>query len=412
MDFPAASFHMIAACLLRSFAGKGGASEERVRSGSLLARPPAFPSGGSALTSPRGSPQSNGNGAPAPETESAWRLYKDADNGVRRNGDSVTSVPETWRTGSSSVGAPVGGDAANGWRTSLEPTGAADAAEAWRARGMSDAPPPPLPEASAPAPYQPPRREESPPPPPASATSAAIGRPRLNLQPRSKPLQAAPSNGPPPACSADSSAGPGAGNGSSAPAAVNGAAGGRASIFGAARPREEVLRERGVTEPERLTANNVAYANGGGSVSGSVAAGPVSRLAGGRPGSVTSGASDEDQWLTVGKGGRSKPPPTSADVGNALLDAASDPFFTGRTAGVPVVGRSIPSGRPYGGAGGVGGHYGSGSYGKGSYGSHGAGGDTFMNAYGASRGHGNTYGNDDDEPIFKRGLPTRHDGLF
>ncbi|EFJ42557.1 hypothetical protein VOLCADRAFT_107189 [Volvox carteri f. nagariensis] len=322
-------------------------ADERPRSS--LTRPVTYSNGsangsGAYSTSPRGV-SSNGIGGHSNDPEPR-RGY------------------ETWRNGAPGNSALLG-DAGNGWRASLAPTGAADAAEAWRARGRTDD------TGEVHAPYQPPRREESPPPPPAAAgdgPAAASGSPI-----------AAPVLG---------------GGNSSAP---NGT---RSSIFGAARPREEVLRERGVTEPDRLTTSNVAYANSGSSL------GAVART-GGIAGSVTSGASDEDQWQTVGKGGRSKPPPTSMDVGNSLLDASSDPFFAGRSTtghGVAIVGRNIPSGRVYGGGGG--------SYNKGSHGSHGAGGETYLNAYGASRGYGISFGNEDDEPIFKRGLPTRNDGPF
>ncbi|GIL73764.1 hypothetical protein Vretifemale_3881, partial [Volvox reticuliferus] len=367
-------------------------TDDRPRS-SLLARPAVYSNGsatgsGGYTISPRGGP-SNSN-----DSES-WRGYSDD----RRSGGNVAGVPsETWRNCAPCNGVPSG-DAANGWRASLAPTGAADAAEAWRARSRVEDPS----DTHVTPPYQPPRREESP-PQQTGAISIGSGRPRLNLQPRTKPLPA--QLGTSPAAGGDTAtvtvngfaaaAAPGTGTTATASNA-------RSSIFGAARPREEVLRERGVTDPERLTASNVAYANGCGAVSG------AGRM-GGFAGSVTSGASDEDQWQTVGKGGRSKPPPSSADVGNALLDAASDPFFTGRTTtghGVAIVGRSIPSGRVYNA--GIA-QYGSGSYGKASYGSHGAGGDTYMNAYGASRGY--SHANDDDEPFFKRGLPTRNDGLF
>ncbi|GIL49333.1 hypothetical protein Vafri_5718, partial [Volvox africanus] len=367
-------------------------ADERPRS-SVLARPTAYSNGsvtGSAgyTTSPRG-------GSLNSNDSESWRGYGDD----RRSGGNVAGLSsETWRNGAASNGAPSG-DAANGWRASLAPTGVADAAEAWRTRSRPEIPP----DAQVPPNHQP--REESP-PQPTGATSFGSGRPRLNLQPRTKPLPA--QTGTPPAAGGDIATA--TANGSvavTAPGtgAVATASNTRSSIFGAARPREEVLRERGVTDSERLTASNIAYANGCGmsAVSGG------SRM-GGFAGSVTSGGSDEDQWQTVGKGGRSKPPPSSADVGNALLDAASDPFFTGRTTtghGVAIVGRSIPSGRVYNS--GIA-QYGSGSYGKASYGSHGAGGDTYMNAYGASRGY--SHANDDDEPFFKRSLPTRNDGPF
>ncbi|GLI61295.1 hypothetical protein VaNZ11_003649, partial [Volvox africanus] len=363
-------------------------ADERPRS-SVLARPAAYTNGsvtGSAgyTTSPRGvSLNSN-------DSES-WRGYGDD----RRSGGNVASLSsETWRNGAASNGAPSG-DAGNGWRASLAPTGVADAAEAWRTRSRPEV----ASDAQVPPPHQP--REESP-PQPTGATSFGSGRPRLNLQPRTKPLPA--QTGTSPAAGGDTTAAtvavaaPGSGT-------VATASNTRSSIFGAARPREEVLRERGVTDPERLTVSNVAYANGCG-----ISAASNGGRMGGFAGSVTSGGSDEDQWQTVGKGGRSKPPPSSADVGNALLDAASDPFFTGRTTtghGVAIVGRSIPSGRVYNS--GIA-QYGGGSYGKASYGSHGAGGDTYMNAYGASRGY--SHANDDDEPFFKRSLPTRNDGPF
>lgn len=343
-------------------------------------RPPVYSNGsgsGNYASSPRGPPPPSGGGA-APESE--WR-------GSSGHGDAE------WRNGPNAPVDANGNSGVHAYRANgLAPTGAADAADAWRNRNAgsgTDEPAPAAPAAAAAGVYVPPRRdrEESPPPPGA----AAGARPRLNLQPRTKPLPV-PAAGPGPAAPAAAAA--------AVPVPVAGDGAQRAhNPFGAARPREEVLRERGAPDPSerdtRLTngALYAASAGSGGALRAAAGAGSA------RGGSVASGGSDEDQWHTVGKGGRSsKPPASGADVGNALLDPASDPFFSGRHggSGVAIVGRS---GRAFGGGGGFG------SYGSGSKGSDGH----FVNQYGASRGYG---GGEDDEPIFKRSLPTRNTDLF
>ncbi|KXZ53230.1 hypothetical protein GPECTOR_7g1124 [Gonium pectorale] len=329
-----------------SLLGGSGASADVIGNSSRISQGPP-PSSAHVGGSSKGAQSPRGAASGSGDREPDARGYADAENG-RRNG---LHAPEPWRNGVSGTS-----DMPFDRRSGLAPTGAADAADAWRARGGSGGEETSPPLAPAAAPYQPPRREETQPPPTGIMPS---GRPRLNLAPRSKPLEL------------DAPAAAGA----SAPAPVPAAS--KPSIFGAARPREEVLRERGI-EPERVS--------GGLGGPGSSAI----RI-GGRAGSVTSGASEDDQWQTVGKGGRSKPIAGSSDVGNALLDASDLFFSSGRTGhGVTIVARGGQQG----------------SYGKGSFGSRG-GGDTFINSFGQSRGYGN-----DDEPIFKRGLPTRSDGIF
>lgn len=107
------------------------------------------------------------------------------------------------------------------------------------------------------------------------------GRPRLNLQPRTKPADTDTSD-------ADKSA-----------------ANKKASIFGNARSREEVLKERGI---------DATVIDGAGSFR-SYNSGPhhgfSTTVRSSRAGSVTSGFSGDDQvtgdqWLTVGQRGRAR----------------------------------------------------------------------------------------------------------
>lgn len=329
---------------------------------------------------------------------------------TRRSGYTITSNGDTagWRNGPSAD--TDRGDSA-GWRSAND--GTYGDSGGWRSsqpssrlgsRSMADDPSP-APSSGA---YVPPaRREDSPPPP---LPSAGSGRPKLNLQPRTKPLpDAAPAGAAAasaaPAASATGAPAAAAANGSEATATGAAAAPAAArsnSIFGAARPREEVLRQRGssvTAEPDGHARLNSGTLNRMGNTSG-----PGSRAG---PGSFASGGSEDDQWQTVGKGGKSKPVANEKpDVGNALLDPTSDPFFTGARAssGVAIAGRVAAVSRGFaGGSFGQRGSYGSGERDAGGY----------MNAYGASRGYGNSYGHDDDDgPIFKRGLPTRANGLF
>lgn len=208
---------------------------------------------------------------------------------------------------------------------------------------------------------------------PVHAPAAAAARPRLQLQPRTK---AGEDGG-------KVAEGGGALQGAARPPAAS-AAPSASSIFGAARPREEVLKERGGSVTDAALPPR----------SGSAAAllGAAARGSGG-PGSVASGVSGEDdQWHVVGKGGRAKGAVggSANDSGNALLDEVDDPFFA-RPAnghGVALVGRAIPA---FGGAFG-----GNGSYSRGGY----------SGGFGRGRGYGDAQ---DDEPIFKRSLPTRDD---
>lgn len=108
--------------------------------------------------------------------------------------------------------------------------------------------------------------------------------------------------------SADTQARAGSGPNSSSGAAAPTAAGGKdrkPSIFGQARAREEVLKERGVDAASIDAYDYPARSNLG--VGGGAHHGFGSGLRGSRAGSVTSGFSDEhgtDQWATVGTRGR------------------------------------------------------------------------------------------------------------
>lgn len=254
-------------------------------------------------------------------------------------------------------------------------------------------------------------------PPPAPATGADP-RPRLQLQPRTasrgadgvqgqgqggadtgSPLAAAPA--PPAAAGAPAAA---------ASAQPPRPPGPGPSIFGAARPREEVLKGRGADGAANLPPRGAAASAGQGrGVSG--------------PASAASGGSEEEQWHTVGKDGRARGGTGNAagDAGNALLHEVDDPFF-GRSAssathGVALVGRAgPPAGRAFGGGGSYG-NFGNkqpygGAGGGGSYGRDGGG---YMQSYGRGRGAGGGWTpqqeEDDGGDLFKRALPTR-DALF
>jgi collagen type III alpha len=166
----------------------------------------------------------------------------------------------------------------------------------------------------------------------------AGGRPRLALQPRSKPLDAAAA---------------------AAPKA--------AAIFGAAKPREEILRGRGV-EP--------------GSAEGQ---GPPSRSSHPGPGAG-------DEWHTVGKGRKGA---GGHEPGAPALD---DPLLSGSR---PV---NVAAQRAYGSAAYDGGFHG---YGSGSHGSHGS-------SYGRHFPQGRLAEQLREEEaeetgVFRRALPTRGD---
>ncbi len=352
-------------------------------------------------------PLGNGHGSPRGPLDAA-----DTSSSLttRRSGYTVASNGDTagWRNGPSADSDR--GDSA-GWRSAND--GTYGDSGGWRSsqpssrlgsRSMADEPPP-APSSGA---YVPPsRREDSPPP---SLPSAGSGRPKLNLQPRTKPLpEAAPAGAAAAASAAPAASATGApvaaangGEATATSAAAPPAAARTNSIFGAARPREEVLRQRGSSvapEPDGHARLNSGTLTRIGNSSG-----PGSRAA---PGSFASGGSEDDQWQTVGKGGKSKPVGNEKpDVGNALLDPTSDPFFTGARAssGVAISGRVAAVSRGFA----------NGSFGqRGSFGSGERDAGGYMNAYGASRGYGNSYGNEDDDgPIFKRGLPTRANGLF
>ena len=161
----------------------------------------------------------------------------------------------------------------------------------------------------------------------------------------------------------------------------------KASIFGGARPREEVIKQRGGSlgdpcGPGGPTSHGSAYTSR-----------PASSAT-----SFTSGAdADEpDQWAVVGarrRAGAERMGEGHADL--LVLDA--DPFFGGGAgAGVYSSGsRAVPPGRGFGDGGRVYGTYGS---------PHG-------------RAGGFSGGQDDEEAgggaggpaVFKRALPTRQD---
>jgi hypothetical protein len=211
--------------------------------------------------------------------------------------------------------------------------------------------------AAAPAPRALPERADGPPAEPVEWKRGGgdAGRPRLALAPRSRPLDDAPS--------------------AAAPSKA-------ASIFGAAKPREEVLRGRGV-EPSSLD-------SAGGSYGGSfVHSRPLSAAV------AAGGAGDE--WHTVGKARRGG----AGGEGGAL--ALEDPLLSSSR---PV---AVGAPRSYGGAFDSGYHGGSGSYG--SFGSYSRQGAHFPQGRGAE-GPAAPRAEEPEEPgVFRRALPTRS-GLF
>lgn len=243
----------------------------------------------------------------------------------------------------------------------------------------------------------------------ASVTSS-VGRPRLQLQPRSLPV---PDDAPAISNAAGDSGRPRLNllpRGSSNAAAEMESAARKASVFGAAKPKDL---------PDPVLLDGAGPGRIGSGVQSRLSEAVVARLGSGPDGngarwgggSSVSGGDREDDWQTAGRKG-SKATKT-ADAGLAFDD---DPFFGShsRSSYVPVPAprafdrEIMRDGRGYGKHGGS--SYGDDGY-SGSYGS---------KKYGSPAGHGWTgrggYGGADDDAeldggVFRRALPTRQTPL-
>ena len=241
-----------------------------------------------------------------------------------------------------------------------------------------------------------------------AAAGGGPQRPKLQLQPRTQPLAVAvpAANGdaaaaaPDQAGSWDKSKGAAGGRpklnllprSSSGAAADAAAAAKAASVFGAARPREEVLKQRGVdplaVEAAGQRLSEAALARHGAGARGSS-----------RSGSVVSG--EDADWHTVG--GRKQRGLGDGGSDAGFGGAGGDPFFGGGGGGSwgGQGGGGYTRGGRYEEREGHGEGYGRQQYsyggGRGTYGSPGAGGY-----------HGNEQG-DLGTGLFSRALPTRHD---
>jgi collagen type III alpha len=179
-------------------------------------------------------------------------------------------------------------------------------------------------------------------------------------------------------------------------------------VFGAARPREEVLKERGVdpleveglAERQRLSEGSLAHHSGG------------SFKHGGSRGGSMLGSEGDDEWHTVGGGARrgrgsaSGEPSLLSDVGGFR----ADPFFGGGGSGgrqLPPPAKGFASYEERGGSGHWQGH---GRH-SGSYGSPAVGGGYMERAAG---GYAAVEEEEEDAGVgvFARGLPTRHSLLL
>jgi hypothetical protein len=154
-----------------------------------------------------------------------------------------------------------------------------------------------------------------------------------------------------------------------------------AAIFGAARPREEVLKQRGV-EPSGLGDLDRPAPPPAAPPSGSR---PSSRAA-----SVASGASEEDAWHTVCSKKAAAKLAAGAGPAPDVYSGADDVFFCGRSGLGPAPAHRM-AGRSYENESTLSGVYGS-PYG---YGSAGLAGDV-----------------GDDAPVFRRALPVRAGQVF
>lgn len=211
-----------------------------------------------------------------------------------------------------------------------------------------------------------------------AARAPDSGRPRLNLLPRSKPLEGGDA--------ARAATGASAGGGAVvAQAQVDAPPRKASSVFGEAKPRELVLQSRGI-DPTDADSQLVRRGSRSGSPTGG--------------GGADSGpGDDEDSWQVVGAGGRrvqAQRAASGAARGSSLL-GVDDPFFGGAGgAGAPAP----PPAQTYGGDSGyvVYGprHHGH-ARGFGSFGSAGSGGGVLG-------------GN--EEGVFRRALPTRHDDFL
>lgn len=194
--------------------------------------------------------------------------------------------------------------------------------------------------------------------------STESGRPKLNLLPRSsKPA------------SEGADAAPAAGTGSDAPAAASTGAR-KASVFGAAKPREEVLKHRGV---DIISEGSVGDRLSEASLARHGSSRPISR--------GTSLASDDDAWHTVG-GRRHQKTALDAAFGTngSVLD--NDPFFGASSKPASAASRmynNYSNGNGYGSYGSpAGGYFGGGGYGA-----------------------DDERADDDERGFFRRALPTR-----
>lgn len=191
-----------------------------------------------------------------------------------------------------------------------------------------------------------------------TASSVTGGRPRLQLLPRSSSL---------------------VGGNSSAPA---GAGARKASVFGDAKPREEVLRGRGL-DPALVDAGMISPKRSDSATT--------------RPGFSTARRvdSEEDEWHTVAGHGRKGSAATSRD--GVLLPGADDfdPFFGSGSARPSCSNAPLPPARAFSrdimrdgyAAGKRSGVYGS--------------------PAGKSSGFAADMGDEDDSAVFRRALPTR-----
>lgn len=244
-----------------------------------------------------------------------------------------------------------------------------------------------------------------------SVASSAAGRPRLQLQPRSLPLPQDAGNN-------DASGRPrlnlkpgGSTDSERLGSTVAEELKRKASLFGAAKPREEVLKERGVhpvdADPGVRTSriassttrlSEAAVAKLGGTFGG------VGRHGGSH--SSVSGVDDEWQVAGHGRKGSSKLASDGGDSAAQLL--GDDPFFGSCSKGFAVPAprafdrEIMRDNRGYGSRA-------SGSYGDDSYGSYGRKGHHFGGSAGGWGGKGGCadVGNDWESDVFTRALPVR-----
>jgi len=197
-------------------------------------------------------------------------------------------------------------------------------------------------------------------------------RPRLKLLPRSKP---APPDAGVAVVNAHSTADDAAPRKAAAPAA---------SVFGDAKPRELVLQSRGVDPAAVEAASHGAHRRPGGS---------PRHTDRGRDGS-----DDEDSWQTVGAGGRRTGGQRGSHPGQGgtTLLGIDDPFFGGNAGAAPP---------PPAGAYASNDHFNFSRH-------HGRGGSGGGNGFGSFGSSGSGGGVMDEEGVFRRALPTRHDDIL